>query len=567
MEHPCPTHENINHLILCMEPDCWEIICSECLHKHIKAKHKNQNPPQVVPSKSEVKIKSIRKVQSEIVNFLHSIKYLYQKELMRLENFLLKFNREYEDNLEKIRSSKEKVLDLVIHLFQRIEENYKTKVNLDEVNHRCEDLIEQIKSGLVNIDLYQNCFSDTYNYDKDFKTLELLVKKYGTNELGQQQYNIITDVHDLSSKLKESSINVEVDESKLYSTGSELSKYIKITEGEPLSNSNGMLIESSTYFAPGLKESLHFFEDGTRNLHLYHLNQHSPSKGIINSPTHELITLTNDNFLIPSEHRSIVTPQGDIFLTGGSDDRTGRATAQCYRLSLEEKSLKPIDLMLKPRNNHGIAYLDGCLYVVGGLSNEEGALTSCERYEIYKGKAWEKIANLNVAVFGACVATFRDKLLYKIGGKKNSRQLASVIEVYNPENNVWTVIPFQCETQFDKRNFILPCFAAATQINHNEILVLGGTDENGTNLVQTFIFQIDDKEHKSKNFVIKEVNKRPLPEPECFDMSQIIIANHNLYCLQNSPIQALGYHTIGGPMSRNKKLLTFADSQWFCIKH
>jgi len=560
----CPTHENINHLILCMEPDCWEIICSECLHKHFKAKHKNSNIPQQVIPKQDLKIKSIRKVQSEIVNFLHSIKYLYQKELMRLENFLLKFNRDYEDNLEKIRSSKEKVLDLVIHLFQRIEENYKTKVNLDEVNHRCEDLIEQIKSGLNNVDLYQNCFSDTYNYEKDFKTLELLVKQYGTNELGQQQYNIVTNVHDLSSKLKECSINVEVDESKLYSTGSELSKFIKVTEGESVSKSNGLLIESSTYFAQGVQESLHFFEDGTRNLHLYHLNQ--PLKSI-NSPQHELITLANNNFLIPSGHRSITTPQGDIFFTGGADDRTGRATAQCYKLDFEQKSLTSIDLMLKPRNNHGIAYLDGFLYVVGGVSNEEGSLTTCERYGVNEGKAWEKIASLNVAAHGACVATFRERLLYKIGGKKNSRQLANTIEVYNVENNTWTVIPFQCETQFDKRNFTLPCFAAAAQINHNEILVLGGCDENGTNLVQTFIFHIDDKESSQKNFTVREVNKRPLPEPECFDMGQVVISNHNLYCLQNSPIQALGYTTVGGPMSRIKKLLTFADSHWFYIKH
>jgi len=579
----CQKHQKgIETLLLCMEPNCWEVICSDCLYKHIKSKHPNFQNNQVnqinnpnnkennIPgsssaSKKEIKIKALKRVQGEIVNFLIGIKCLYQKELKRMEGFRMKFNRDYDDNLERIRSSKESILDLVIHMFQRIEESYRTKVNLDEVNTRCENLIDKMKSNLADIELFQNCFSDTYNYEKDLPTLENLLKKYGHNEMSQEQYTIVTDVHELSSKLRESLVNIEVDDSRLYSTGMELSKYIKVVESDlhQFKTSN-MLIESVDFFQPQVTKIAHFFEDGTRNFHRIILEKPLQK---LQSPIHEVICLENENFLIPNYHRSVVTPQGDIYLTGGIDDRNGRDTPQSYKLDLNKKTLRPIDSMLKARNSHGMAFLDGYIYIIGGNSNEEGCVASCERYGTEQNKGWEKIANLNIAAYGPSVCSFRGKVLYKFGGKKNNWELSNTIEVYSPEKNKWTIVPFECETQFDKRNFILPCYSAASQINNNEILVLGGSDANGNNLTQTFMLKIDKEGNNQKSFVIREVNKRPLPEAECFDMGQIIILNHKIYCLQNSPIQALGYSTIGGPMTKVKKLLTFDDSQWTYIKH
>ena len=89
----------------------------------------------------------------------------------------------------------------------------------------------------------------------------------------------------------------------------------------------------------------------------------------------------NINFKIPVWHRSTVTRQGTIYLTGGSDpeSKEQRNFSDVYVYDPIQKTLNPRSKMNFARNSHGICILKNYLYVVGGCLKEGGYSTSCER--------------------------------------------------------------------------------------------------------------------------------------------------------------------------------------------
>jgi hypothetical protein len=77
--------------------------------------------------------------------------------------------------------------------------------------------------------------------------------------------------------------------------------------------------------------------------------------------------------------------------------------------------------MLTPRSSFGTAFLNGCLYAVGGRSGIGVTLSTVERYDPFNGK-WECVAPmsterrfLGVAVLGS--------YLYAVGGGGQLGQL------------------------------------------------------------------------------------------------------------------------------------------------
>lgn len=81
-------------------------------------------------------------------------------------------------------------------------------------------------------------------------------------------------------------------------------------------------------------------------------------------------------------HRSIITPTGEIFLTGGAEVKNEKfhIVNYCYKLNYKLASLESISSMLHPRSNHGIAFSDRFIYVAGGTSNQDSlSFDKCER--------------------------------------------------------------------------------------------------------------------------------------------------------------------------------------------
>jgi hypothetical protein len=182
------------------------------------------------------------------------------------------------------------------------------------------------------------------------------------------------------------------------------------------------------YFIPGSQyKFLHFFQHKSKYLHLIKLtdlleNKLSPFK----------IDLSI-NFKIPRWHRSIMTPSGDIYLTGGvSVDETEKKLRNCFFFDFGRYTLIPTAQMNFARSGHGICYLKDFIYVAGGFGENNEFTESCEKYSIQNNE-WINIARLNLRANNACLCSFRDRFIYKFGGKSAENMLNKTIERYDPE--------------------------------------------------------------------------------------------------------------------------------------
>merc|ERR1712086_202570 len=97
--------------------------------------------------------------------------------------------------------------------------------------------------------------------------------------------------------------------------------------------------------------------------------------------------------------------------------------------------------MAVKRNLAAVAVLDGKLYAVGGYNyNDNGHLSSVERYDPVLD-AWEAVAPMTLARFGAGAAALEGKL-YAVGGRVEDDEAegerpAHSVERFDPASNAW----------------------------------------------------------------------------------------------------------------------------------
>ena len=84
-----------------------------------------------------------------------------------------------------------------------------------------------------------------------------------------------------------------------------------------------------------------------------------------------------------------------------------------------------------------MAVLDGKLYAVGGHDNDDGYLSSVERYDPATN-AWEAVAPMGEERINHAVAVLDGKL-YAVGGYNDDGFLSSV-ERYDPATNAWEAV-------------------------------------------------------------------------------------------------------------------------------
>jgi len=121
---------------------------------------------------------------------------------------------------------------------------------------------------------------------------------------------------------------------------------------------------------------LHWFEWGGRNLHLYDIvNNKSTSIRLVN------------NIKIPTFSRSIMIPEGKIFLLGGEDPE-GQPKREIYQFDLanldSDHILEAKALMPHQKYDFTLCYLNGYIYVICGKDTSSEAVDICERYIILK---------------------------------------------------------------------------------------------------------------------------------------------------------------------------------------
>ncbi|XP_039271810.2 uncharacterized protein LOC120346194 isoform X1 [Styela clava] len=144
-------------------------------------------------------------------------------------------------------------------------------------------------------------------------------------------------------------------------------------------------------------------------------------------------------------------PREVILVVGGWSGNAPTSSSEAYdpvtRTWCDTNIAFPT-LLKKPRAYHGVCYLDGMLYVVGGF---DGQLTynSCDRYNLISGK-WKKMCGMHHRRCYVGVAEL-DKLIYAVGGSEGGGEHLRLksAEKYDPNVNVWTRLPDMTERRSD----------------------------------------------------------------------------------------------------------------------
>jgi len=525
----CDIHQGELITHVCLANTCLTPLCSKCIKQH-NDYHKSLNTYPEIELLEDVKKMCEVKLKSAINNFT-----------IELDNYQLlkKAQREEEDEITKIKRAKKQLIDQIENYFNEVEERIleikkRDKPNEDAIAHEFSTSLESMTTTL-------------YSYYASIERNEFVknLKDFFFTDFEGQLRQILDHNQEEERKLSKNNIEINPKFQKEFSSFLDanfklkpqkkisISTKLKDEEGKYFKITKGNYYDNNVY-----KQYLHFFQHKSKFLHLLDLEE-SDKRQEFDFQKIEL----NIDFKIPRWHRSVATPYGEIYLTGGVDtENTEKKLNSAYVYDFNKRTLIPIKAMKLGRSGHALTYLDGYLYVIGGFSEDHEFTSRCERYNIRKD-TWQEIASMNLPANNPCVCVFNDRYIYKFGGKINDDQLSNTIERYNPLLDRWIVINFEHPKKIghDGEKFCLYSSAACCQISDSSIFVFGGTHINySQKTASSFLVHIE-KEEKDKKYneEIKPSHRivgfdlYPLPIAEAFWNNQPIIHEGNIYCLQN----------------------------------
>lgn len=318
-------------------------------------------------------------------------------------------------------------------------------------------------------------------------------------------------------------------------------------------------ITMNDYFDPKcIHKVLHFFPYEQKTLFLLDFDNIKKD----NETSFRPIDLEID-FRVPNFHKSIITPLGDIFLTGGSiSDNSGRKSNGNFIYDWTGNTLRGLPNMISGRSSHGMCYLNGNIYVVGGFLNGQTFTTKCERYNI-QGRNWKQIANLNYNAVACSVTSFNQKFLFKFGGLIDGLLINNYIERYDVLHDNWIIIDIKLSIsesllKQNIKDFKLLSTSACVQINKNEIIVFGGYHQDNQASASCFLFGSESDDDNS--YEIKIGDACNLPYPEGFWNNLAIIMYKNVFATQNIPNEKND-----DCLENARRILVFNAQEWLSL--
>ncbi len=130
------------------------------------------------------------------------------------------------------------------------------------------------------------------------------------------------------------------------------------------------------------------------------------------------------------------------------------------------KSIAP---MSTPRAGAAAAVWGNKIYVFGGKSSDNRVLSTVEYYDLFT-QQWDssQVPDFNHERYNAAAVVFQNKI-YLIGGRGH-KEVTKMVEVYDPVQNVWSVV----HALHEKREGL-----SAVVLN-NHIYVIGGQEEESS---------------------------------------------------------------------------------------
>lgn len=246
-------------------------------------------------------------------------------------------------------------------------------------------------------------------------------------------------------------------------------------------NVDGSNLESTMAGQPKI---LHWFEWGKKKLNIY---------DIVTNTTHAIEL--DINFKIPSFSRSIIIPNGEIYLLGGEEpEYFSRREVYMLDIKLPEKKLLQKASMLHKKFDFTLCFLKGYIYVICGKDSSSEVVDTCERYNVSEN-TWENIASVKKKRYAASAVGFTNNRVYLFGGRSDfNNYMVAEIEEYNVEINEWNIIQIRNGAHFWNPVEVCACI----QISKDKILVFGGSDARIKDSNVSLIFYVNEYSFEKK---------------------------------------------------------------------
>lgn len=586
----CTEHSNMPITNFCSATECFKELCPECIENHYKYHKKINTSPQIT-SLRNIKLKCLEKIKAIIISL--------NQEIEKCElDYILDPDKIIKEGLQKINSFKEKIFEIIKSYCNAVEKNFiKTaKENLLQSTD-FKKIFDHMKNVIKDLDYTRNKLENTNKLDP--------IKKISILDIKHLIEKFRKEIHTIMDSKSIFPINISINENRIQNYFQKEMEKLLTLEKIPINNEekeigedeeskeftlctpqkttkikgikidymkaspkNKLFINSlqkkqkQTYHAIGKfnitlddyyydqekKEPLlHFFQNDSKNLYILNLEDLTRDK--INK--FKKVELDID-FNIPTFHKSIILPNGEIYLIGGSfENEDNNKSQNIFKYTPQTKKLEISGKLYYPRSSHALCFSHPFIYVVGGIGKDKNILEKCEKFHIETGEV-EEICPLNYPVACTCICSFFQDYLFKFGGNCYSSDgeniLSQIIEKYDIIKDKWyvlnvSVVPiiseqynsFYKNDQLTSKTFFgLLSTAACCQINQSEILVMGGYFENNIGSNQTFSFNVDYSDMESdENCYINNIGRINLPFAEGFWNNSAVIYKRKLYVLQN----------------------------------
>lgn len=182
----------------------------------------------------------------------------------------------------------------------------------------------------------------------------------------------------------------------------------------------------------GVPKYLHWFEWEKKNLNLFNVVTY----------THKVVKLIVP-FKIPVFSRSVMIPDGRIYLMGGEDQDGAKKQVYCIDVKTidENSSFSMLNSMPCKKIDFSMTYLDNHIYIITGKDHSNEIVGTCEAYNIQTDR-WKLIADVNQKRYAASAISIQEsKKIFLFGGRSdNQSTMAKYIEEYSVELNIWRKI-------------------------------------------------------------------------------------------------------------------------------
>ena len=178
-----------------------------------------------------------------------------------------------------------------------------------------------------------------------------------------------------------------------------------------------------------------------------------------------------------------------IFITGGKEKTKYNCSNKFIILKWSSEKIEYNGIIPERKMYHSTIYFNNNLYLIGGINSDKKVSKTCSFFSL-KEKKWENLPLLNKARANCSLCIYNNKDLYVFRGKDDN-DVIDTIEYINLINNraYWKMIKPK-DIGFVWNSAMNSMILA---INKGKILILGGEDNNGNLMDDTFLFEVDSK--------------------------------------------------------------------------